>query len=184
MGTSMRGQHWQHLSDNQLQADLNPGRTSTRQTPRMAYGRNPESMRQPPMKKARLVAREHASRMDTVSYDADAKCTEAANTHQQSDHETCSSPRPEGKKTYRVKNRAAAKRCREKTKQHELDLTAQEKQVTQERMYLDAYVAALKNEILVLRSQILEHGDCDCEIIRGYIARTANNISIGLPGEC
>ncbi|KAK1656083.1 hypothetical protein BDP81DRAFT_306734 [Colletotrichum phormii] len=135
------------------------------------------------MKKARLVAREHASPMDTVSYDADAKCTEAANEHEESDHETCFSPRPEGKKTYRVKNRAAAKRCREKTKRHELDLAAQEKRVTQERMYLDACVAALKNKVLVLRSQILEYGDCDCEIIRGYIARTANNVSIGLHGE-
>ncbi|KAK1731575.1 uncharacterized protein BDZ83DRAFT_746507 [Colletotrichum acutatum] len=140
-------------------------------------------MSQPPVKKARLIAREHDLSMYTASYDTNTNGIEAANEHKESDYDTYSSPRPEGKKTYRVKNRAAAKRCREKTKQHELDLAAQEQRVTQERMYLDACVAALKNEVLVLRSQILEHGDCDCEMIRGYIARTASNVSIGLHGE-
>ncbi|WQF84262.1 Putative basic-leucine zipper domain-containing protein [Colletotrichum destructivum] len=54
---------------------------------------------------------------------------------------------PERKKTYRVKNRAAAKRCREKTTQYEMDLVNKEKQVTQERVYLDSCVTALKNEV-------------------------------------
>ncbi|GKT92444.1 nitrogen assimilation transcription factor [Colletotrichum tofieldiae] len=83
---------------------------------------------------------------------------------------------PERKKTYRVKNRAAAKRCREKTTQYETDLVNKEKQVTQERVYLDSYVTALKNEVLALRNRILEHGSCDCEMIQGYIARTASSV--------
>ncbi|EXF86143.1 hypothetical protein CFIO01_09920 [Colletotrichum fioriniae PJ7] len=177
------GQDWHYASDFQLQDSPAPGVTATCQTPKTSKGRKMESTSQPPMKKARLIAREHASPTYMASYDANANGTEAADQHKESDHDTCSSPRPEGKKTYRVKNRAAAKRCREKTKQHELDLAAEEQRVTQQRMYLDACVAALKNEVLVLRSQILEHGDCDCEIIRGYIARTANNVSIGLHGE-
>uniref|UniRef100_L2G2B8 Transcription factor atf21 n=1 Tax=Colletotrichum fructicola (strain Nara gc5) TaxID=1213859 RepID=L2G2B8_COLFN len=78
-----------------------------------------------------------------------------------------------GMKKYRVKNRAAAKRCREKTKLYEEDLAVKEQEVTQERMYLDAYVAALKEEVLALKNQILQHGDCNCELIQGYIARTA-----------
>ncbi|KAF4780348.1 hypothetical protein HER10_EVM0011179 [Colletotrichum scovillei] len=177
------GQDWQYTPDFQLQASPAPGTTATCHTPRVSRSRQPESMSQPPMKKTRLVAREHVSPMYMAPFDANTNGTEAAHEHKESDHDTCSSPRPEGKKTYRVKNRAAAKRCREKTKQHELDLAAQEQRVTQERMYLDACVSALKNEVLVLRSQILEHGDCDCEMIRGYIARTANNVSIGLHGE-
>lgn len=77
---------------------------------------------------------------------------------------------------YRVKNKAAAKRCREKTKQYEADLVAKEKQVMQDRAYLEAYVTMLKNEVLSLRSQILEHGECECEAIQRYIIRTANNV--------
>ncbi|KAJ0365756.1 hypothetical protein COL26b_011939 [Colletotrichum chrysophilum] len=80
---------------------------------------------------------------------------------------------PERRKNYRVKNRAAAKRCREKTKQYELDLAAKEQEVTQERIYLDAYVTALRNEVLSLKDQILQHGDCDCDVIQGYIATAA-----------
>ncbi|KAK1973420.1 hypothetical protein LZ30DRAFT_15933 [Colletotrichum cereale] len=83
---------------------------------------------------------------------------------------------PERKKTHRVKNRVAAKRCREKTKQYETDLANKEKQVTQERVYLDACGTALKNEVLALRNQILEHGNCDCEMIQGYIARMARSV--------
>jgi len=88
------------------------------------------------------------------------------------------------KKPYRVKNRAAAKRCREKTKQYEVDLVNKEKQVTQEHMYLDAYVTALKNEVLFLKNQILQHGSCDCDMIQGYIARTASTVSVTGHGSC
>ncbi|KAJ0349273.1 hypothetical protein COL154_013620 [Colletotrichum chrysophilum] len=84
---------------------------------------------------------------------------------------------PGSSKKYRVKNRAAAKRCREKTKQYEEDLAVQEKEITQERMYLDACVTALKNEVLTLKNQILQHSDCGCELIEGYIARAAGGIS-------
>ncbi|OHF03475.1 hypothetical protein CORC01_01194 [Colletotrichum orchidophilum] len=178
------GQNWLYTPDVELQAEPAPERATTSKTTRMANDRKPESMSQPPMKKARLRARAQASPLSTTLSDGNAKCIENANERRDSDRDTCSSTRPEEKKTYRVKNRAAAKRCREKTKQHEMDLAAQEKRVTQERMYLDACVTALKNEVLVLRSQILEHGGCDCEMIRGYIARTANNVSIGLHGEC
>ncbi|KAK1845673.1 basic region leucine zipper [Colletotrichum chrysophilum] len=86
---------------------------------------------------------------------------------------------PEKRKSYRVKNRAAAKRCREKTKQYELDLAAKEQEVTQERIYLDACVTALRNEVLSLKDQILQHGDCDCDVIQGYIARAAGGVGAG-----
>ncbi|KAK2053138.1 hypothetical protein LY76DRAFT_525226 [Colletotrichum caudatum] len=85
---------------------------------------------------------------------------------------------PDRKKPYRVKNRAAAKRCREKTKQYEIDLTNRAKQVTQERVYLDACVNALKHEVLSLKNQILKHGSCDCDMIQGYITRTASSVSV------
>ncbi|KAJ0337269.1 hypothetical protein COL154_013402 [Colletotrichum chrysophilum] len=86
---------------------------------------------------------------------------------------------PERRKTYRVKNRAAAKRCREKTKQYELGLATKEQEVIQERIHLDECVTALRNEILSLKGQILQHGDCDCDVIQGYIARAAGGVGAG-----
>ncbi|KAF3797279.1 hypothetical protein GCG54_00009250 [Colletotrichum gloeosporioides] len=94
-------------------------------------------------------------------------------------YEQSESWRPELKKKYRVKNRAAAKRCREKTKQYEENLAIKEQEVSQERMYLDSCVTALKNEVLALKNEILRHADCDCELIRGYIARAAGGVSAG-----
>ncbi|GJD04361.1 hypothetical protein ColKHC_13186 [Colletotrichum higginsianum] len=81
------------------------------------------------------------------------------------------------KKILRVKSRAAAKRCREKTKQYETDLANKEKQVAQEREYLDSCVTALKNEVLALRNRVLEHGSCECEMIQRYIVRTASSVA-------
>ncbi|KAK6224919.1 bZIP transcription factor [Colletotrichum tabaci] len=126
-------------------------------------------------KRSRVEAGSEPSPVTPISYDEDAGWVEGDNEGEDSD--TSRALRgPERKKTYRVKNRAAAKRCREKTKQYEMDLSNKEKQVTQERLYLDACVAALKNEVLTLRNQILEHGSCDCEMIQGYIARTASSV--------
>ncbi|KXH58335.1 basic region leucine zipper [Colletotrichum nymphaeae SA-01] len=92
--------------------------------------------------------------------------------------EGASDAKPYQKTPYRVKNRAAAKRSREKTKQYEISLTAKERQLTQDRLHLNACITTLKNEVLSLRTQILEHGGCNCEMIRGYITRTANDVSV------
>ncbi|KAF4819347.1 Basic leucine zipper (bZIP) transcription factor atfB [Colletotrichum tropicale] len=87
--------------------------------------------------------------------------------------------RPGSRKKYRAKNREAAKRCREKTKQYEEDLAARSREIEQQRMYLDECVTALQSEVLALKNQILQHGDCDCEPINRYIARAAGAISAG-----
>ncbi|KDN71689.1 hypothetical protein CSUB01_12398 [Colletotrichum sublineola] len=94
--------------------------------------------------------------------------------------ESDTSSRPDRRKTYRINNRAAAKRCREKTKQQELDLVAIDRHVTEERMYLDACVASLKDEVLSLRNTILQHSDCDCEAIKRYISNAAGDLSLGM----
>ncbi|KAK1978420.1 hypothetical protein LZ30DRAFT_216450 [Colletotrichum cereale] len=141
------------------------------------------SMTQNRSKKARVGtgAGSEPPPASSISYEDNGVRAEDDNEGEDSD--ASSAPAGSGrKKTYRVKNRAAAKRCREKTKQYEIDLANREKQVTQERMYLDACVTALKNEVLGLKNQILQHGSCDCDMIQGYIARTASNVSVAAHG--
>ncbi|GKT62352.1 basic region leucine zipper [Colletotrichum tofieldiae] len=128
-------------------------------------------------KKARVGAGCELSPASSLSNDENAEWAEDDVEGEDSDA-SLAPPGLDRKKTYRVKNRAAAKRCREKTKQYEVDLANKEKQVTQERIYLDACVTALKNEVLTLKNQILQHGSCDCEMIQGYIARTASTVSV------
>ncbi|TDZ44827.1 Cyclic AMP-responsive element-binding protein 5 [Colletotrichum trifolii] len=130
---------------------------------------------QQPAKRAKIGPTGKPSPASSSSYDDSNQWAEEDHEDEGRGVQSDEVPRPDRKKTYRVKNRAAAKRCREKTKQYEIDLAAKEKEVTRERIYLDACVAALKNEVLTLKNQILQHGDCNCEIIQGYIARAANN---------
>ncbi|KAL0929551.1 transcription factor atf21 [Colletotrichum truncatum] len=76
-------------------------------------------------------------------------------------------------------NRAAAKRCRDKARRRELDLVAMDKHVTEERMYLEACVVSLREEVLNLKSKILQHSHCDCKAIRMYIVKAASDVSLG-----
>ncbi|KAH7377207.1 hypothetical protein B0T11DRAFT_210293, partial [Plectosphaerella cucumerina] len=78
--------------------------------------------------------------------------------------------------TSRIKNSAATKRSRDKSRQIEMDLAAREKQLAEDHMYLEASAAALRAENLALKYQILQHGDCNCEFIRVYISKAAKQV--------
>ncbi|KAK2036301.1 hypothetical protein LZ31DRAFT_421739, partial [Colletotrichum somersetense] len=127
-------------------------------------------------KRARVEANSEPSPATAISYDEDGGWVKVDYEGENSDISRALRG-PERKKTLRVKSRAAAKRCREKTKQYETDLANKEKQVAQEREYLDSCVTALKNEVLVLRNRVLEHGSCECEMIQRYIVRTASSVA-------
>ncbi|KAI3558862.1 transcription factor atf21 [Colletotrichum abscissum] len=88
--------------------------------------------------------------------------------------------RPRLNKGHRIKNRAAAKRSREKTKQYEQYLVVKEHEIAQERMYLNTCLIALKNEVLTLKNEILQHTGCDCEMIQRYIDKAAHSFGSGV----
>ncbi|KAF6818535.1 basic region leucine zipper [Colletotrichum musicola] len=101
----------------------------------------------------------------------------AAKTPHSDEAGSSSSSPPARKKPHPVRNRAAAKRCREKMKQYERDLVDRDREVAEERAYLDECVSALRCEVLSLKDQILQHGNCKCEAIQRYIVRKANEVS-------
>ncbi|GKT50714.1 basic leucine zipper (bZIP) transcription factor atfB [Colletotrichum spaethianum] len=174
-------ENWSPYHHQQQQHIQPPQATTTKKKPTKP-GRKPAEPRLLPTaqhrsKKARVGAGSEPSPANSLSYDENGEGADEDDEGEDSDA-SLAPPGRDRKKTYRVKNRAAAKRCREKTKQYEIDLANKEKQVTQERMYLDACVTALKNEVLTLKNQILQHGSCDCEMIQGYIARTASTVSV------
>ncbi|KAF6810299.1 basic region leucine zipper [Colletotrichum musicola] len=167
---------WQPSLDDQQQNK--PRRRTTgsdSNKTKMSDDRRRSSTTQQPSKKIRVGPVSEPSPASSTSYGENTQDIEFNDERDESE----APPAPSKQKTYHVKNRAAAKRCREKTKQYEIDLAVREKQVTEERMYLDACVTALKNEVLTLKNQILQHGDCDCEIIQGYIARAASGVCNG-----
>ncbi|RYP31224.1 hypothetical protein DL767_005853 [Monosporascus sp. MG133] len=78
--------------------------------------------------------------------------------------------------THRERNRIAAHKCRQKNRQNVEVLQQQERDLAQQNKYLNAHLNHLKDEVLVLRNEILNHGNCDCELIQNYIAETAKNL--------
>ncbi|CAI0653094.1 unnamed protein product [Colletotrichum noveboracense] len=156
--------------------------TKTTKTATDSKSRTPSSAAEQSHKRAKIGAGGKPSPSSSNSYDdkvtpIDGDSMDEGETGEVG--EESESWRPGLRKKYRVKNREAAKRCRAKTKQYEEDLAVKEREMTQERMYLDACVTALKNEVLALKNEILQHGDCDCELIQGYIAKAAGGISAG-----
>lgn len=78
--------------------------------------------------------------------------------------------------SHRERNRIAAHKCRQKNKQNVQSLQQQERVLAEQNKFLSAHVDHLKNEVLGLRNEILNHGSCDCELIQNYIAETARNL--------
>lgn len=79
-------------------------------------------------------------------------------------------------KTPRERNRMAATRCRAKTKAVNMQLEEADQTISDRHSSLAAEVAALREQVVGLRTQLLEHGDCDCTPIQQYIQNAAELI--------
>ncbi|KAI1471872.1 uncharacterized protein F4812DRAFT_197056 [Daldinia caldariorum] len=75
------------------------------------------------------------------------------------------------------KNRVAASKCREKKKRETENLQTRAKTLTAERKALKFMADALREEVIELRTEILKHGMCDCQVIQKYITESARNIA-------
>ncbi|KAJ9129475.1 hypothetical protein NKR23_g12526 [Pleurostoma richardsiae] len=83
----------------------------------------------------------------------------------------------------RARNRAAASKCRTKSRAAINQLEESHKAVSEKHDMLSVHHAQLQNEVLLLKMEILRHGECDCPLIREYIANTALLISQGRKGS-
>ena len=76
----------------------------------------------------------------------------------------------------RERNRIAASKCRRKSKKQEQELRQKERELATQHQVLLANIMMLKEEIFGLKSEILRHGSCNCEIIDNYIETSAHNL--------
>ncbi|KAF4827220.1 Basic leucine zipper (bZIP) transcription factor atfB [Colletotrichum siamense] len=175
-------QQWLGLGDHTVEpmyAENEPVDFTTKTTT-APKSRTPSSAAKQGYKRAKIGAGGKPSPSSPISYDDKATAIDDGSMDEGEEDEVgeqSESWHPGSRKKYRAKNREAAKRCREKTKQYEEDLAVKSREIEQQRMYLDECVTALQSEVLALKNQILQHGDCDCELINRYIARAAGAIS-------
>lgn len=85
--------------------------------------------------------------------------------------------RSSGERRSRERNRLAASRCREKSKQYMTELRWKEREQAQRKEMLASHVCALKEEVLALKTEILKHAYCDCDHIQNYLASAARQLT-------
>ncbi|KAM5350320.1 hypothetical protein ACJ41O_006825 [Fusarium nematophilum] len=78
------------------------------------------------------------------------------------------------------RNRLAAERCRRRKQDEARALAAKEEALGSQNRHLFSCYHMLKEEVLRLRTEVLQHTNCDCVLIREYIAREAQRTVDGL----
>lgn len=76
----------------------------------------------------------------------------------------------------RERNRVAAAKCRQKSKVNVDDLRHRERRLSQNNDILKAQAGCLREEVLGLKNSILQHCDCDSQIIDQHIANEATRV--------
>ncbi|KAI5866816.1 hypothetical protein GGS23DRAFT_290604 [Durotheca rogersii] len=76
----------------------------------------------------------------------------------------------------RERNRAAAHKCRQKARQSATKLQARERALGLENRALRARAGSLRDDVLRLKSEILNHGTCSSDLIQAYIVRAAGAV--------
>ncbi|KHO01423.1 transcription factor atf21 [Metarhizium album ARSEF 1941] len=83
---------------------------------------------------------------------------------------------------YLERSRAASNKFRER-KRHEIaQLESEEYTIEDANRQLRSMLDALTSEILSLKMQLLQHTDCNCELIQAYISKEAHHFVKSLQG--
>ncbi|KAI0541837.1 hypothetical protein GGR58DRAFT_455148 [Xylaria digitata] len=83
----------------------------------------------------------------------------------------------------RIRNRLAAAKCRKKARRGVDELQQKERDLLRENKMLSAQACFLREEVLLLKLEILRHSKCDNDYIRQYIQRTAGQVGKALSGD-
>ncbi|KAI7763801.1 hypothetical protein LZL87_012699 [Fusarium oxysporum] len=76
-------------------------------------------------------------------------------------------------KQVQERNRIAANKCRMRKKQDQMRLQSDEQAMEQRHMMLSSCVDDLKEQVLYLKTQLLQHTSCNCTLIHHHIEKEA-----------
>ncbi|GAP83373.1 hypothetical protein SAMD00023353_0202770 [Rosellinia necatrix] len=120
----------------------------------------------PPRRRARRAT--SASRSTSVSASASASASVDPG------RAAATAPRPPDIKLHRERNRAAARKCRQKAKRNTAGLQRHERELSHQNAALRGQVGSLRREVLDLKTEILRHAECNSCVIQTYIVNAAN----------
>ncbi|ORX89666.1 hypothetical protein K493DRAFT_318533 [Basidiobolus meristosporus CBS 931.73] len=75
----------------------------------------------------------------------------------------------EKRRRFLERNRVAASKCRQKKKMWVKELEQKSEEITTRNKELQLMVSQLKEELLQLKSQLLGHRNCNCNVIQQYV---------------
>ncbi|KAI7834184.1 hypothetical protein BX661DRAFT_126166, partial [Kickxella alabastrina] len=75
------------------------------------------------------------------------------------------------------RNRIAASKCRQKKKVWVQQLERRAEEVTNQNRSLHIAVAQLKEEVMILKNQLLAHRNCSCSTIHQFLQTECNTSS-------
>jgi len=105
-----------------------------------------------------------------------------SNNHSLSKQPTKSQPQNHHQSLLK-RNRIAATKCRAKTKAAMAELEATEKAMCTKHYQLSTAVMGLREEVLMLKSELLKHGNCDCKVIQQYLTNAAKSVGTGMNAQ-
>lgn len=110
-------------------------------------------------------------------------------SHRQQEHSSQAGTRAKGQAAaeaaaaaqapVRHRNRDAANKCRAKTKKAAADLESTERAMSTEHRELSAVARVLRDEVLMLKNELLAHGSCDDDLIQQYLTAQARRVGYG-----
>ncbi|KAH7151654.1 hypothetical protein DER46DRAFT_513611 [Fusarium sp. MPI-SDFR-AT-0072] len=83
-------------------------------------------------------------------------------------------------KRLQQRNLIAAKRCRKRKQENLMRLQSDEQAIERRHRMLSSCVESLKEEVLYLKAQILQHASCECTPIHLYMEKQARRYIDGL----
>jgi hypothetical protein len=83
-------------------------------------------------------------------------------------------------KRVQERNRIATNKCQMRKREHLARLQSDEQAMEQRHMMLTSCVNDLKDEILYLKTQLLQHTSCNCTLIHHYIEKEAQRYTDAL----
>lgn len=76
------------------------------------------------------------------------------------------------------RNRVAASKCRQKKKEWMQNLEENARTAQHNSKYLQAAVGQLKDEVLMLKQELLKHHGCNCAKIKTYLMQEAEKVVV------
>jgi hypothetical protein len=145
---------------------------------KLSYVSDDSPMRKQPTISNDWQEYDHFERAGSIDSDDSSTSSLGHNKRKSSMTEDTEDPEQKRRK-FLERNRMAASKCRQKKKMWMQELEQRSEEVVQRNKALHTLVSQLKEEVLILKNQLLSHHNCNCNVIQQYV-QTSGHFNMSL----